>query len=237
MARAGDMIDGERAPVHSRKDGFDVYNRAGGKDYWPVLEAFLRGRVETENLKHNRSKRKVYAFEYGGARYVLKRDLMRSAGLRRLFPGGGWTFHTRAMRKVNRAVDRGCRATPDIFLVAERWTGLLRQEVFALMEFVDGEMLLLGGEIAKYRSAIGEVMAELHAHGVTLSDVNARNYLVGPRGLKVIDLACRFPDALEMARDAVKVKIKFAVDLPPRGIVDASLRAAIALFYKIRGKA
>ncbi|MDR0361240.1 MAG: hypothetical protein LBJ46_00910 [Planctomycetota bacterium] len=226
----------EAVPRHLRIDGFDAYVKADGTDYWRILRTFLHGGVEAENLKHNRGKRKVHAFDFGGRRYVLKRDLMRSLGLRHVFPGGGWTYHTRIMRKVNRAVDLGCRATPDIYLVAERWKGRFRQEAFVLMEFVEGTILRDAGDAGNYRDAIREAMLEMHRFGLTLSDVNSRNFLVGPDGVKVIDIACRFPDFLSIIRDGLKVKARYNVELPVTGLMNRFFGFAIAVFYTLRGK-
>lgn len=211
--------------VRFRRNGYDVYAKNDGRDYWAVVEAYLRGELPATPLgMHRDGKRRVYLVEAAGRQYVLKWATMGTPGFKRFFPWYiGLTYFTHILRKVDLALRRGCGATHDIYLVAEKWTGVFRQEVLVLMEYVKGESLGNQPEFAPYRDALRTAMTDMRKHGLTLSDFNASNFIVTGGGIKIIDLACRVPTSVNLIKDAMKLKEHYGVDLPVEGMVSELL--------------
>lgn len=245
------------------KDGFDVSMKNDGVDYWRLAKACVDENVNQAELMREpyghhviqvdrdgvraelvamawtNPKRLVFRMEVDGKRYVVKRAFMRSPGFKRFLPWVmGLTYFTNVMRQVNAAVRNGCDATQDYYLVAERWISFFRQEVWVVLEYMEGELLLLKEDFAPYRAKIRAAALELFAHELTMDDLTLGNFLLGDDDkVRTIDVSCRPCVRLQTVKMAVKLNTLYGLDIPVKGVFNRLLYALLAWRYRLRGDA
>jgi heptose II phosphotransferase len=230
------MADG----IALRRDGgYVVHWKEDGSDYWRLVkacidenidqDALIRGypakpsipverngiSVVLKTLAYGNPKRMVFRLEWEGRTFILKRARMGTLGLRRFLPWTtGITYFTRVMRKAVAAVAEGCWSTQGYFCVAERWLSLFRQEVWVLLEYVEGTQLNLVN-FAPNRRALADAAENLLQHRMTLDDLALGNFLVDNCGVvRAIDISCRPFTALQMAKMRLKLNTVYGLDMP-----------------------
>lgn len=247
------------ALLRVKRDGFAVVLKNDGNDYWSAVRACVAENIDQEALirarpavpptfrvrrdgqdivlvpmAYGNPKRMVFRMEWAGRRYVLKRARMGTIGLDRLAPGViGLSYFTRIMRKVDRAVRNGCGATQDYFLVAERRTAAFRNEVWALLEYVEGESLGDQPEGA-YRPELRRTVEELLRHGLTMDDLTLHNFLVGDGAVRAIDVSCRPFTRLQAVKMTMKMNARYGLDLAVGGLWNRAIRALLMARYRVR---
>lgn len=251
------------AILRRRAADFDVYVKNDGVDYWRLAKACIDENIDQAQLMLRRHepqtipldrdgvraelvtmawtnpKRLVFRMEVDGKRYVVKRAFMRSPGFKRFLPWVvGLTYFTSVMKQVNAAVRNGCTATQDCYLVAERWLSPFRQEVWAVLEYLDGEPLIFADDSASHLPAVRACALELLAHGLTMDDLTLGNFLLGPGGVvRAIDVSCRPCLWLQKVKMAVKLDALYGLDMPVSGVFDRILYRMLEGRYRRRGDA
>lgn len=240
-------------------DGYDIYMKDDGVDYWRIVKACMDENIDQGELIRNypakpvvtvrrdgvdlslhplmytNPKRMVFRAEMDGRRFVLKRARMGTVGFKHLLPGVmGLTYYTRIMRIVNRAVRAGSDVTQDYFLVAEKKLSAFRQEVWLLLGYVEGEPL---GNLPMdvHRREVVATMEEMFRHGLTMDDITLHNFMVDAKGkVRAIDLSCRPFTRLQAVKMAIKMNARHAVAFPIRGFANNLLRLALAIRYRLK---
>lgn len=241
-----------------KRDGFEVHAKNDGVDYWAAVRACMAENIDQDELIRNRParptfrvrrdglditlvpmayrnpKRLVFRMEWEGRRYVLKRARMGTVGLDRLLPGVmGLTYFTRVMRLVNRAVRNGCGATQDYFLVAEKRTAAFRNEVWALLEYLEGDSLGDQPEGA-FRPELKYAVAELLRHDLTMDDLTLHNFLVGGGRVRAIDVSCRPFTRLQAVKMTMKMNARYGLGLVVGGFLDKLIFALLSVRSRLR---
>jgi hypothetical protein len=214
-------VASRRAIRHDRRGGFNVYQKDDGRDYWDVLQRFLKGEIKAERHPHTIADHRVYFLEDGGRRYVLKHDWEVDRRFEvRLWRRIRGPFYSQLMRRVNLAVDAGCDVIQEIYLVAEREGRRAYPETYALIQYIPGESLAMQDSIVKYHPEIVKTVQTLHRHRLAFLDVHSRNIIVAGDGLKIIDVSTRGTFLLGRAKDAVRLGRRYGIDFPSRGAVE-----------------
>lgn len=225
--------------LHWRRDGYDVYVKNDGRDYWPIVEAYLRDTQKSRKslIHRNGTNNQVYLVNTDSGKFVIKAGRKHTLGLRRFFPNAiGLTFYTRILCKVNRAVRRNFRHTADIYLVMEKWRGGIWLDYLILMEYVEGPVLSSLGNYAAYRDDLRRTMAEMRAHELTLEDTNPGNFIVSKEGIKAIDLGCRIPTFYYKVRESIRLRDFYGIDLPLKDPVSRFIGVLIKARIWLRKK-
>ncbi len=242
-----------------RRDGeYDIYAKNDGVDYWRLVRACIDENIDQAELIRDRQrnasfaidrdgvkaeatvmaftnpKRLVLRMDAGGRRFVVKRAYMGSPGFKRFLPGViGLTYFTRIMKLIDAAVRGGCDATQDCFLVAERWIGLFRVEVWALMQYVEGATLGYNPQAREpHLPALRTTALELFRYNLSMDDVAPGNFLVGGDRVRAIDISCRPFFRLQKAFMTWKLNRRYNLGLPVTGAVDKILYALAAFRYR-----
>lgn len=251
--------EAERA-IRFRRDGYAVRAKSDGRDYWRIMAAYLAADVKREEvlpggersrgfsvpcgdgelalhpLSTVNPNRRVFRAVFDGGTYVLKWASRGTLGLGSLTGRiSCLTYFGRLFGLVRRAVDAGCAATQDYLLVAEKPLSPFRQETLVLLEYVEGEALGGKSDLAPYREALREAMADLAGHGLTIDDISPFNFLAAGGRIRVIDLSCRPPTRLNVVKMIMKMNARYGLDIPVRGAVDNLLRALLGMRYAVRG--
>lgn len=249
-------------PIQYRKaDGYDVYAKSNGGDYWRIVKACIGENFDQAGmmrsfpalpepmtirrdgmeitlrvLAYANPKRLVFRLETEGRTFILKRARMGTAGFKRLFPWAiGLTYFTRIMRLVDKAVRAGCRATQEYFLVAEKRLSFFRHEVWALIEFIEGESLGREEDVSRWNGELRETTEELLRHNLTMDDLTPYNFLVTGGKIKAIDISCRPFSRLQAVKMAMRMNQRYGLDLPIAGIVNNIIRFLLSTRDRLRG--
>lgn len=224
---------------------YRVHLKDDGQDYLALWNDFREGRLSGATALKQDAKRDVHLVEAMGRRFVVKVDrqtprLFKSR-LRQILGGSP---HSRIMRRVNRAVRRGCTVTPDIYLVAEKIEKGICREAWIiqeylpdppLWEFTRNETDAYGYDLSpEQREEVAKAMRELHAHRLVLADLNPFNILVSANGYKVIDLSWAGSFRIGQALDILMLRHKMKIQLPLRGLSERLAVGYLALKYKIQ---
>lgn len=248
----------ERGVVVGRADGYRLSAKNDGREYWPAVRACIAENIARDDLIRDREakreirvsrdgvdltlaplmfnnpKRMVFRMDWEGRRYILKWARMGALGLDRLFPRTpGWTYFTRIMVLVNRAVRSGCDATQDYFLVAEKPAGRWRREAWVLLGYLEGESL---GDMPEnsLRPELRRTVEELLSHGLTMDDLTLHNFLVDGDRVRAIDISCRPFTRLQAVKMAMKMNARYGLGVPLRGFGDRLIRCLLAARYRLR---
>lgn len=213
----------KKAPiVESRVDDFNLYVKDDGFDYWGLIEQFRMGFLPVRELKNRHPDvRRVFVVEADGRKLLLKWEMAREKSIEKL----AWQFFTapfysRLMRKVNKAVNAGCDVMQDMYLVAERVSGRICREAFAITDYIEGRHITTPEEERRHGQAIIDAMRTLHAHGLAVCDIHHSNMLVTDDGVKFIDLTCRGTTLLSQAKDVARLKARLNLHLDVSGVAN-----------------
>lgn len=241
-----DHAANEPAPIaHRRMGDYEVYAKRDGVDYFKAFENYLDGESIIREIPCANPKNWVSIIDVEGRKLALKKDGMPIRGLerklwRRLFG----PFHSGLMPKVNQAVLAGCDVIVDIYLVAEKMRGGLVMETFILMDYVEGRNLYQLGDIAPYRQILTEAFKKLHDHGLSLGDPNPSNIMLTDSGqIKMFDFSVRGTQWTGRAKDRIKCRKFYGIDIPRRSFLDKFIDLGVllnlkktALSRRLRGK-
>lgn len=205
----------------------------GGSNYLDIFRQFRQDRLPVKSLGVRNPKHAVFQVRHQGRDYLIKVDREQPKHLEnklwRLLCG---PVYSRQMRAVRRAILGGCRAVPDIYLVAEQRGGPLGGESVILMEFVAGRQYYLPEDLQRCRAAVLEALADLHRHGLALGDCNESNFIFNEGKCVLIDLSWRGLPCVGRAQDIVSLKKHYGWDLPP---TDPATRLAIGYIKLKKG--
>lgn len=220
---------------------FTIHRNPDSPDLWPLVCAFRAGTVTGKVLSTWRVSRSVRLIEWEGARYVLKHDLRgdRLPWEKALQERLHKPFYSRLMRSILAARKAGCRVVRNIHLVAERMEGGVCREAYLVLEYVEGTPFAAKAECLAHAGEVEAAMRELHRFDLALGDMNHKNFVLSPEGrITIIDLSSRGFVRLGKVKDAVRMRLHYAIRLPLRGIVDRLLFAGVyvqqQIFYRIR---
>ncbi len=253
--------------ITRRADGdFTVHEKEDGTDYWRIVKACIDENIDQDAFIRDRSappdiaierdgvsavlhpltfknpKRMVFRLEWEGRVFILKRAFMGTIGLRRLFPNSmGMTYFTRIMRKVDAAVRAGCVSTQGYFCVAERWRSALRQEVWLLLEYIEGRMLS-GLDMELKKDLIVAAVEDLLRHSLAMDDFARGNFLIGADKrsdrngeiVRAIDISCRPLTSLQAAKMRMKLNKLHGLGLPLRGRKERFFGQLLGARYWVR---
>ncbi len=223
--------------------GYRVSVLDDGTDYWDLANQALKGAIPKESHPE-RDGRQVHFFRHAGKKYVLKTD-SRHVGhldskLRRLWYG---PVYSTAMRRIWQAANRGCDLVQMIYMAAEKMERGIATDTIMVAEYVEGQTLAEIGDPGLYLDEVSDLMTRLHGYGLAFVDPNRGNFIVTKQGLRIIDLSFGDSFLIGRARDYLKIKRVFAMDLPPAGLVNSllvgSVRRGIAFRHwlrRMRGK-
>lgn len=231
-------VDGKKysepPAIFERRDGFFVLKRNDGIDYWQIYERFRRNISQTKTMIAKK-RGKTSRYTEMGKTYVVKEFTMGTPFPNcRLAGRMGLSANIAIMRKVNAAVDAGCRVTQDFFMVAEKNISLFRKQVVLILEYLEGHTPVDEDEFKRYEGMTGRVFTELHRHRLTLSDFSLGNFIVDGTSLRVIDLSCRFPFFLNKVKDCIKLRELYGIKIEISGWFDRLIQAALILRNKVR---
>ena len=249
-----------RAILRSHRDGYNVFVKNDGEDYWRIVLACIRENIDQDALMRNypakpdipvsrdglemvlkpfvysNPKRMVFRLDIGDRRFVLKRARMGATGLKRFFPlAMGLSYFTRIMRFVDRAVRAGCTVAQDYFLVAERPLSAFRQEAWILLEYIDGDSLGYNAAPDELRRELTEVVLRLVRNGLTMDDLTLHNFLVvAGREIRAIDISCRLFTRLQAVKMIMKMNLRYGLGIPIRGVRNTIIRTILAARYRLK---
>lgn len=221
--------------VTAARDGYKLFIKDDGFDYTGLWEDFRAGRIADSVCLRDYGKREVHRVGYAGRRFIVKIDREISRHLEvKVWRALQGPFYSRQMRAVHRAVRDGCRATPEIYFVAEKEGGWLCRESYSIQEFLEGRVLAEAEDYKPFYPGIVAAFEDLHRHNLALSDLNDHNIMLTPEGVKIIDLSWKGIPWSGKGKDVVILKQLYGIDLPAR---DFSRRAAaryIRIKHRIR---
>lgn len=213
-------------------DEYTVHMKMDGSDYLDLYLRLRRNEIPYKVLLHDDDGHFVRLVETDGRAFVFKRVKGQDANLEttlwQLFAG---PFYSGLMRRVNRAVARGCRVVPDMYLVAERMIGRLCVDKYLLTEFIPGRSMEKLDDPALHRDAIAAAFSELHRYDLSLGNVKAGNMVWNGSEVKFIDLSTRCTQWTGRAKDVVRLRRTFGVSLPDRGLADRLGRRYVGLLF------
>lgn len=212
-----------------QRDGFTFHIKEDGYDYLSLFDRLVRGEVATKTLLFDDAEHYVQLVQTDGRSFVFKRFGELDGKLdTRLWWFLTGPFYSNLMRLVSRAVADGCGIVPDMYLVAEKLFRRLAVDNYLLLEFVPGVCMDELGDLAPYRHAIAEAFMELHRHGLSLGNVKAGNLVLKEDGkVGFIDLSSRGTQLTGRAKDAIKAKRLWDIDLPPATRLDALAKFSV----------
>lgn len=223
-----------------RADGYVVLEKNDGGDYWGLYRRFLRGEVTAKTFRAAAKARDVHLLDDGGKKYILKIDRSGwgfggESGLERFF----WKmvrgpFYSRLMRRLARARADGCDRCQEMFMAAEKRTLHYCHEAVVLFEYLEGDTLEKLPDLAPLLPGIRDCLDTLHRHDLALCDINPRNFVLTPDGVKAIDLVCRGNARIDRVKDTIRAKKVFGIDLPLRGGLDRLCHRVLETFQKLR---
>lgn len=246
------------AIVRSVDGGFVIHATRDGGDYWRLVKACIDERIDQQELIRNlpakpdipidrdgiravlkpivftNPKRMVFRLEWEGRAFILKRAFMGTIGLRRVLPTAmGVTYFTRVMKLVDAAVRGGCRSTQGYYLVAERWLSFLRQEVWVLLEYVEGKPMPQS-DVAPRKQALVDAVEDLLRHNLTLDDLSLGNFLDNGEIVRAIDISCRPFVTLQSAKMRLKMNALYGLGLPMRNAGERIAAWLLGVRYRVR---
>ena len=239
--------------------GYDVFVKNDGTDYWRLVKACIDENIDQAELIRNHPampqfridcggreilltplvytnpKRMVFKMDYDGRSFVLKRARMGSPGFKRFLPWMmGLTYFTRIMKKVNAATRAGCAVTQDFYLVAEKWLAPFRQEVWVLIQYLEGDLLLHAPDYTVHLDALRATASELLRHGLTMDDLTLGNFLLHENSVGAIDISCRPFTRLQSMKMTLKLNSRYGLNLPVTGLANRTVHGLLSLRYRIR---
>jgi RIO-like serine/threonine protein kinase len=157
------------------------------------LQTFREGGYGRKPLYVNHELgRYVYIIETAGRKLVVKHIERYEECLEKSFYEifTGDSRYQRILRLTVKAVDKGCTAVQDVFLVAERKISFTTKEIFIVAEYVEGGMIGDDSEKQlKYRRQVLGFLREIHSFGLASSDFNFANIIITPENqLRMIDI-------------------------------------------------
>ncbi len=209
-------------------DRMTITYKDDGYDYIGLYERLRRGDIPVKILLHDDAKHYVYLVSHEGRDYIFKRfgelDGRFDTKLWRFFAG---PFYSTLLRQVNRAVAKGCDVVGDIYLVAEQMRYRLSYDNYILQEFVPGKSLEKC-DLTPYVESIAQAFTRLHRFGLSLGNVKDGNLVLAPdNSIKIIDLSTRGTQFTGRAKDAIKVKRLWNIDLPSHSLTDRLARSMV----------
>ena|GEM_PF-2767555 len=174
-------------------DGYRILEKDDGTDYWSIAKRFLNKEFPAKRLPNLcPDVREVYLADVDGRPLVLKRENGPPRKLEKL----AWQllagpFNSSLMRRVNRAVNGGCRAVPDMYLAAERMRGPVCVEAIVLMEYLEGRTLLETNFLERRAGLAGAVHPRPVGQDFRLIDYYAKGGLLRLRLDKWMEAAIR----------------------------------------------
>ncbi|MDC7691935.1 lipopolysaccharide core heptose(II) kinase RfaY [Vogesella indigofera] len=218
-----------------RFDGFCILEKKDDKNYYAILSLFFDEKIE-RNLIQKGSKGEVWKVRHDGVCYALKinRPTNKIIGrkVKALLKG---SYFSSLILRVDKARAEECFSMCDVYLVAEKKHFRFARESFVLMEWIDGPLLSDSEELRnKYKNEVGDLLKNLHQHGISSGDVHPGNFIVSNAGLKIIDLSGRGASAIDRAKDFIGLKNKFGVeaDVNSWAISLVLLRSKLRAFLK-----
>jgi heptose II phosphotransferase len=151
--------------------------------------------------------RYIYLIETAGHKFAIKhieRDKERFEKIccQKLV---GCSCYPRIFRLIAEAVDKGCVAAQDIFLVAERKISFTVKEIFIIAEYVEGRPLGRDYAQQEYRRPIVDLLRQLHRCGLAVCDFQPWNIIVTPENkLKAIDISINSLISICQAKDILQ---------------------------------
>lgn len=231
--------------LHSRFREFDVYAKDDGTDYLGLFRDHLDGAPPVRTFVCPNHTNRASLVELGGRKFVLKKDGVPLTGLeRKVWRALKGPFYSTLMPRINRAVSGGCGVAVDIFLVAEKMRGRYAEESYILMEYAEGVSFADIPDFGPYRGLICDAFIELHRYGLSLGDPNPANLvLTGSGGIKMFDFSVRGFQITGRAKDRIKCRKVYGVEIPSGGWIERAADAVMLLqlrktayFRKLRGK-
>ena len=208
-------------------DGFTVHVKEDGYDYFSLYKRLRQGEIAGKVLLHDDDEHFVHLVRVDGRAFVYKRvgaaDANIETTLWQFFTG---PFYSRLMRRVNKATATGCDVVPEMYLVAEKMRGRLCFDKYLLLEFVEGTPMNELDRMEPYREEIAEAFRNMHAHGLSLGNVKTGNMVLSGNRVRFIDLSTRCTQFTGRAKDVLRLKSMFDIDIPTTGIRDR-----LALWY------
>ncbi len=227
---------GRPYPVSVREvDGFTIHVREDGYDYLGLYRRLRDGTEPVKVLLYDDAEHYVHLVERDDRAFVFKRfgelDGKIDTKIWRFLAG---PFYSGLMRAVNRAVSEGCESVQDVYLVAEKMSGRLAYDNYILVEFVQGATMETLPDIGPYRKAIAAAFADMHGHGLSLGNVKTGNLVLTESGtVRIIDLSNRGTQLIGRAKDSIKVKRLWGIDLPACGLLDGLARLIVSSQFAI----
>lgn len=212
-----------------RMGGYKVLVKNDGHSlYLEVLRLLLENRLSTQAFSMHNLKHKVLRTEYQGHTFIIKIDQEKPKYFEnRLWRFLSGPFYSRQMKAVNKAIQKGCRVVPDIYLVAEKRGGLICGESIIIMEYIEPVTVLSAEE---HKKQLIPAITELHRYGLVLGDCHQGNFIFGKSGYKIIDLSWTGFTFTGKAQDIVSIKRQYGVDVPSKN----PLVKAATLYIKIK---
>ncbi|MDR0882188.1 MAG: hypothetical protein LBP55_06565 [Candidatus Adiutrix sp.] len=219
----------------AEQDGFQLRYLSDGVDYPALLADFRQGRIEF-TLLNARPCQETYLVKYGGRAYVIKRDFAFKPPVkkRRFWDLLAGTPFTRQMRETWRAIGRGCRIVPEIYLVAEKIAGYrLCADSYLILQFIEGRTCTVGAADTRWLAGLAATVAKLHTWGLASGAPHAGNLVEADEGWKMIDVSSKGPIIITQAHDLLDMKRKLNLEVPtcswPLKFVSALVQAKYRL--------
>lgn len=228
MKQSDSHYDSRPGFAWARQDGFDLRWLDDGADYPSIWREFRAGRLNGRLLNEHPGRETTYKLDVDGRFFVLKHAPRDGRGSlwKNILSG---PLYRRRFLLAWKAIGRGCRIIPRMYLLAERPAGFRRSsESYLLIEYLEGETLAnVDSNVPRsWIIDLENALTELHRFGLASGNAHPGNLVRSLDGVKMIDLSFKFPMLVSQANDVVDSGRKFEASVPVRGL---ALKAAVAL--------
>lgn len=194
--------------LRKSKIGRDLigYSR-GRRGEEKLLKLFTEGKFNCLRVLQSKEDREVKLIEAEGKKYILKRE--RGRGAVDTLVGSKAVMTYRNLLKLRK---RGFNKVFDIHFVAERRRGVVVEETYILMEYIEGD---LPKTVAEYERVM-EAIRELHSLGCYHGDCKPKNFIIREGEVFLIDSKFKRGWSLSLGKckDVLRLQRRTRENLP-----------------------
>ena len=214
-------------------------------DYCELLKKFYFGYFDDVKKQLNSSNvhRSIFVVEINKKQYIIKHDReIEKRFEKKLLSVLLGTQFLRLIKYSTKAIKKGCKVVPEIYLVAEKISRGCCKEAWIIAEYVQGRTLEYVPNTFTKKMMLYAV-TQLHKYGLASNDIHSGNFILSCNkksslNVSIIDLKlndfmfiCRANDIIKM-RKLYDIKIKPSSFIQQIFITISLFRSRIREYYK-----